>query len=178
MQSTTELVELARLGDRDAIEQLVERFQHSAIVAAWSVTGDFHLAQDVAQESLVDAIGKLEHLRRSGSFGPWLLTSVRRKANRLRAKRPEETHGMVMSEIVPDPQHAAEGKCWKSRFEDILPLLWQLPEQELDVVNLRFISGMTVKQIADDTGRPLGTVTKQLSRAIQRLKTMFAEVES
>ena len=129
MSPTTELVELARAGDRDAIEQLVDRFQHSAIVAAWSVTGDFHLAQDVAQESLVDAIGKLEHLRQSGSFGPWLLTSVRRKANRLRAKRPEETHGMAMSEIVPDRQHADAAPCWNSRFEDVLPLLWQLPSR-------------------------------------------------
>jgi len=43
---------------------------------------------------------------------------------------------------------------------------------------MRYVYGRSVKEIADATGRPVGTVTKQLSRAIQRLRNWLAEVQT
>ena len=50
-----------------------------------------------------------------------------------------------------------------------------LPMQERLVVTLRYFNGHSVQQIADLTGRPLGPVTKQLSRAYTRLRAMLRD---
>jgi RNA polymerase sigma-70 factor (ECF subfamily) len=42
---------------------------------------------------------------------------------------------------------------------------------------MRYVDGRSVKEIADSTGRPVGTITKQLSRAIERLRHWLVEVE-
>ena len=59
MRTTAELVELAKDGERDAIGELVERYQRVAVATAWTVVGDFHFAQDIAQESFVAAFRRL-----------------------------------------------------------------------------------------------------------------------
>jgi DNA-directed RNA polymerase specialized sigma24 family protein len=46
------------------------------------------------------------------------------------------------------------------------------------VVALRHFDGHSVQQIADVTDRPVGTVTKQLSRAHQRLRQWLEEDSS
>ena len=139
MQPIEQLVDSAQSGDRLAIEQLVHRYEHASIVAAWTIVGDFHLAQDVAQESLVDAFRQLHQLRQKSAFGSWLLTSVRRRARRARAKIPKEIQGLELSDLIPARD------SWRVEFQETLPMLAQLPEQELDVVNLRYVNGLSVK---------------------------------
>ena len=54
--------------------------------------------------------------------------------------------------------------------ELLLAALARLPEHERLVVALRYLEGHSVAEIGQVLGRPVGTVTKQLSRAIQRLR--------
>ncbi|MCH9654886.1 MAG: sigma-70 family RNA polymerase sigma factor [Planctomycetes bacterium] len=171
MQTTTELVELAKTGDCDAIGALVDRYERAAVVIAWTILGDFHLAQDVAQDCFVVAFRQLSQLRSSEAFGGWLMTSVRRKAIKLKARAGDETVDFPLSEL-PD-----RDSDWVFVLEEILPMLRELPEQEFQVINFRYLNGFSVKEIAIETGRPIGTVTKQLSRAVRRLRTMVNEVE-
>lgn len=49
------LILRAKVGDLDAFEVIVRRFQDMAVGYAYSVLGDFHLAQDAAQEAFVEA---------------------------------------------------------------------------------------------------------------------------
>lgn len=172
MRSTAELVEQARAGDADAITQLVQRYEHTLLFTAWAIVGDFHHAQYIAQESFVGAFRNLHQLRNSRAFGPWLIASVKRSANRKRKQLPREVHGLAMANVAE-----SDDASWRKQFESLAPMLARLPEQERTVVSLRYLSGMPVKQIAEETDRPLGTVTKQLSRAIQRLQTMCSKVE-
>ena len=54
--------------------------------------------------------------------------------------------------------------------EHLLTLVGRLPDHERVLVGLRFFDGHSLAEVATITGRPLGTVTKQLSRAIARLR--------
>jgi RNA polymerase sigma-70 factor (ECF subfamily) len=54
--------------------------------------------------------------------------------------------------------------------EDLLAAVAGLPEHERLVVVLHYLDGRSVVEVAEVLGRPAGTVTKQLSRAIARLK--------
>ncbi|QDV25425.1 RNA polymerase sigma factor [Aureliella helgolandensis] len=117
MQTTQQLVELAKAGQRDAIGLLVQRYERLAVTTAWSIVGDFHWAQDVAQESFVTAFQQIAQLRSGATFGSWLLVSVRRNAMRHKQRQREVTTDFPMNELV------AISNGWIDQFEELLPLL-------------------------------------------------------
>ena len=173
MPSTEELVKATRTGEASAFAELVRRYERAAIITAHSVLEDFHLAQDAAQEAFVIAYQRLGQLRDAASFGPWLLRIVRRQALRLKRSRKAE---QIAAECVDRP--ATETRDWMEPYEEVVQQIARLPEHERIVVVMRYVDGRSVKEIADLTGRPVGTVTKQLSRAIERLRHWLVEVES
>lgn len=173
MPSTEELVEATRTGEASAFAELVRRYERAAIITAHSVLGDFHLAQDAAQEAFVVAYQMLNQLRDAASFGPWLLKIVRRRATRLQRSRSLD---QLVAEYVGS---AAKGTCdWTEPYQEVVRQIARLPEHERIVTVLRYVDDHSVQEIADATGRPVGTVTKQLSRAIQRLRGWLVEVPS
>ncbi len=172
MQSTEELVNAAKEGDVAAFTALVRRYERTVVLTAWPIAGDFHSAQDAAQDAFVIAYRELPQLRHASTFGPWLLRIVKREAARMRKRLSREAGDSgALAEMVP-----AHGSWWEE-FQDIVPQLAQLPDQERVVVSLRYLDGLSVREVALATGRPIGTVTKQLSRAIQRLRSLLIEVE-
>jgi len=59
----------------------------------------------------------------------------------------------------------------------LLAAVMRLPERERQVVTLRYFDGHSVQAVAEITGRPLGTVTRQLSRAYARLWERLKDLE-
>ncbi len=172
MLSTEELVKAVKSGDMDAFSELVRRYERTVIITAWAITSDFHIAQDVAQEAFVIAYQQLHQLREAKGFGPWILRIVKREAVRSGKKSQRETGAPFhLPEAFPAPD------SWWREYEEIVPLLAQLPDQERVVMTLRYLDGLSVREIAETTGRPSGTVTKQLSRAIQRLRSLLIEAD-
>ncbi len=170
MQNTCELVERAKAGDRDAIVAIVERFERAALVTDWSILGDFHIAEDVAQDSFVTAFRELAKLQSSEAFSSWLMASVRRNANRRRQVNDKQAFAAL-------PDNVPARSSWQEEFFEILPMLRSLPAQEREVIELRYLSALSVKEVAEATGRPIGTVTKQISRAINRLQELVKEIK-
>jgi RNA polymerase sigma-70 factor (ECF subfamily) len=158
-----DLASAAQQGDREAFRALVERYERIAQVSAWHVVRDYHLAEDVVQSSFVIAHAKLPELRDPAAFGSWLLTIVRRQAQ-------EESQARRMTTTTYADQRAAPPSERGDEHELLLSTIADLLEHERTVVVLRYIDGHSVQEIADMTGRPLGTVTKQLSRAVHRLR--------
>jgi hypothetical protein len=60
-------------------------------------------------------------------------------------------------------------------MESLLDAMVLLPEAERQVVLMRFFDGLSVADISTATGRPTGTVTKQLSRAYQHLRQALTD---
>jgi len=174
MRATAELVTAAQAGDQSAFAELVRRYERVVTATAWSRLRDFHAAQDVAQESFVKAFSHLASLRSPDAFGSWLLTLVSREAQ-LRAKR---TRPVASLEGVDPLSLVARDVCLSVEQTNMVEALARLPEQERIVVVFRYLDGLTVNDIATATGRPIGTVTKQLSRAIHRLRQWLTKVPS
>ena len=72
MKDVTTLVAAARAGDLEAYGQLVRCFQDMAYGYAYAVLGDFHLAEDAAQEAFLQAYRDLPDLREPAAFPGWL----------------------------------------------------------------------------------------------------------
>src|SRR5581483_8513452 len=114
---------------------------------------------------------RLGQLRNPAHFGLWLLRITHREALRVARRRrsvePLPPHGGGAAEQPAAPP--------TPELDDLLPALGRLPAHERLVVSLRFLNGLSVAEVARVTGRPVGTVTKQLSRALERLRALFRE---
>lgn len=166
MQSDSELVEQVKAGDLQAFAELVARYEYAVRGMALAVLGNYHSAEDAAQDAFVAAYEKLGLLRDGSRFGPWLLKIAKRQA----LSRVKATRRPAALDQVAEPADPRIDAQLDAGSEQLLRLVQRLPEHERAVLVLRHFEGHDVRQIAEITGRPVGTVTKQLSRAYERLR--------
>ncbi len=174
MQSDSQLVSAALQGDQAAFAALVGRYERAARAVAFHRTGDHHAAEDAAQEAFVTAYRNLPGLRDGSLFGRWLLAIVRHKAARIgRARRRTPVPLDHAIDIA-----AREENRLDQDNEFLLAALMAMPEREQRLLMLRHFGGHSVAEISQIVGRPVGTVTKQLSRGYARLRERFARVNA
>lgn len=174
MNSTQQLVDAARSGDRAAYGKLVHLYERAVIATGWSLLGDFHAAQDLAQDVFVAAYQQLVTLRDSAAFGAWVLTIAQRMALRRRKQTTTNSESSGFMDGFP----AASDLVTSELREELMRAVAQLPEHERIVVVLRHLDGHSVDVVAKITGRSVGTITKQLSRAVERLRHLTRRVSS
>ena len=180
-------------GDPDAFRTLVERESRGLVRSCYRVLGDLHDAEDAAQEAFVTAYRALGTWRGDGPFGAWLARiGVRiavRKASRRRPvawidPRPMAAEG---GRDEPDAantvgERALLGALGRAevdpaqlivraeRAASIRAAVANLDEPYREVIALRFFSELSLAEIADEAGRPLGTVKTHLHRGLKRLR--------
>lgn len=169
--SDAELVQEVLDGSKDAYAELVCRYERPAKAAALHILGDYHAAEDAAQDAFVKAYQQLHRLSSPDAFGSWLLTTTRRCALDVARKKKSD---VPLDAIAHMPAHQRNGHLDDEKRQ-LLDGLMRLGESERQVLLLRYFGSHTVQQVADITGRSVGTVTKQLSRAHQNLRTRIKE---
>lgn len=174
MRSDAELVKAVRGGDRSAYADLVTRYERPVRAEALRVLRDLDAAQEVAQEALVKAYEKLPSLRNGRAFGAWVLRIARNEA--LRAAR-RESRTVPLDELKETGTRTGVEPRFDGMAEKLLAAVTRLPEHERVVILLKHFDGHSAQEIAGITGRPVGTVTKQMSRAYARLRKMLKETE-
>jgi RNA polymerase sigma-70 factor (ECF subfamily) len=169
VESDEQLVKRARSGDRQAFSRLVERYEPPALVIARSILHSWHDAKDAVQDAFVTAYQQLHRLWSPQKFGSWFLRIVRRHSLWHRRRRVSQSR--KLTPMTTDPVQPLT----QTTTLNLHSLLARLPEQECLVASLRHLNELSVSEIAQITGRPLGTVTKQLSRAYARLRPLLQD---
>jgi RNA polymerase sigma-70 factor, ECF subfamily len=166
-----QLVARVRLGEIVAFGKLAERYERSLLAIALAKARDFHEAEDIVQTTLLVAFRRLATLHDDRKFGPWLMQIARRQA-------VEACRRRRVPSALPQSDHLHEkGDDSSTRVtienEHLLSLIARLPEREAMLIGLRYFEGHSMVEIASISAQPLGTVTKQLSRAIVRLRSWY-----
>lgn len=172
MLSNAELVKAVLGGDRAAFAALVQRYERAVLGVATSVLEDHHAAQDAAQEAFMVAYRRLDSLRNGSTFGAWLLRITHRQAVRMARQR---SRAAEVVRPADDPAVERDGRL-DDASQTLLAEVMRLPRHERDVLMHKHFAGHSVRTIAEMTGRPLGTVTKQLSRAYARLRRRLGDL--
>jgi RNA polymerase sigma factor (sigma-70 family) len=170
MEPLPALIIRAQQGDLDAFDVIVGRFQDMAYGYAYAMLGDFHLAQDAAQESFIEAYICLPSLREPAAFPGWFRRIVHKHADRfIRGKRVAMRPIDEATELIigADPADEAETRE-TSRL--IHRALTALPERERTAMTLFYFSGYAQSEIAELLDVPLTTVKKRLHDARRRLR--------
>lgn len=155
----------------EAFGEVVRLFQDMAYACAYAVLGDFHLAEDAAQEAFITAWQKLDQLRQPDAFPGWLRRIVLTECGRLtRGKRlrvvPLDADYEPPSG-APDPQARLEESELR---QSVLAAVKSLPPNERMVATLFYLSGHTHKDIGEFLEVPTTTIAKRLFAAKARLK--------
>ena len=169
------IVDRVLAGDRDAFRALVEREGPGVVRACHRVLADLHEAEDAAQEAFVTAYGALATWRRDGTFGAWLTRIAVRIALRRAQRRkpiawidPGDPGAAIDIAGGVDP---AAATLRAERDGAVRRALASLDEPYRETVSLRYFGELSLNEIAETTGRPLGTVKTHLHRGLIRLRT-------
>ena len=174
MQTNSEQIQaiLAR-NDDHAFECLVLRYERLVWTSVWQILRDYHATQDVTQETFLIAHKRLHELREPDAVGVWLCQIARREA--VRANQCSNTMQPLDG---LDPPAAGPANQVSDEQQAMIEAISRLPEHERVAVVLRYLNGHTVAEVAELTGRPVGTVTKQVSRAVKRLQSLVRQSPS
>jgi RNA polymerase sigma-70 factor, ECF subfamily len=171
MISDKQLVDATVNGDREAFATLVERYERPVRSVAIAILKNTESVNDVAQDAFLTAYEKLSTLHNRAAFGAWLLKIVRRSAYRVAR---EGVRNWEMTTIHERDHANVDGRL-DERLDKLLQAVVRLPKHEQLVVMLKYFDDESVESVAAITGRSISTVTKQLTRARNRLKTWLKE---
>ena len=161
-------------GDSAAFASLVRRHQSSLRGFLLRLTrGDHALADDLAQETFIEAHRKLAQYDGRGSFAGWLYAIAWSRFRMAARKRRDEALG---EEDVPDTAAlAARGS--EARL-DLEKAMARLASVERASLTLCFALGMSHEEAAVTLKLPLGTLKSHVARGREKLKNLLAGWES
>jgi RNA polymerase sigma-70 factor (ECF subfamily) len=166
MDSDQELIELVNEGDPDAFEVLYRRYRDWVYHLAWRFTGNQQDALDVLQETFIYLLGKLPGFSLTASMTTFLYPVVKHLSLTLRSKNRRFTSDEEILRELPAP---ASKETQSSRSE-LATVLTVLPDEQREVLLMRFVDDMTLQEIATALNIPIGTVKSRLHHALQRLR--------
>jgi RNA polymerase sigma-70 factor (ECF subfamily) len=158
-----ELLQRANGGDADAFETLYRRYRDWVHRLAWRCTGNEQDALDVLQETFIYLLTKLPGLRLTASMTTFLYPVVKHLSLNLRRRRHPETDEETLL-AIPAPAGPPAPQA------DLAAVLAGLPQEQREVILLRFLDDMSRDEIAAALDVPLGTVKSRLHRALETLR--------
>ncbi len=182
----TQLIHLTLDGDDNAFTELVDKYQKPVHALVWRKIGDFHIAEEITQDTFLIAYEKLATLKKSQSFSSWLYviaTSLCRAWFRKKYRREQLRQGTdtTHSEDATYSEYVlAENEriTTETQRDVVKKLLAKLGESERTVVTLHYFGEMSCSEIGAFLGVSTNTVKSRLRRAQQRLQkeeTMIRE---
>jgi len=163
--------------NQDAFEKLARAHQDRLFACAYRLTGNRDDAEDLLQQSLMEAYAAFPRFQQGTHFDRWVyrimhntyLDSVRRRPRFLVQSLDEalETEeGTVAGREIADPHGGPEAELMeKTLSEPIQRALDALPAEFRSVVVLAEMQGLSYEEVAQTLRCPVGTVRSRLHRA-------------
>ena len=165
------LVERAQRGDHTAFEALVRTYQNRVLNLARRIVADADAAQDVAQEAFIKAYRHLPRFHGKAKFATWLYRiTVNEARGYLRAQKRRQSRWAKHQALAIQPTAKAG-----ERAEPLVALLQELPHKQRVALALFYLQELSVAEIAEAAGAPIGTVKAWLSRGRERLRELARE---
>ena len=166
MESDQELIELANKGDSEAFETLYCRYRDWVYRLAWRITRNRADALDVLQETFTYLLGKFPGFELTSSMTTFLYPAVRHISITICSKRNRITSD---EDILNEPVAAAtqETELCRSELSAVLAIL---PDEQREVMLMRFVDDMSLQEIAAALQIPVGTVKSRLHNSLQTLR--------
>ena len=173
-----ELIRRTLAGDETAFTMLVKKYRKHVHTLAWHKVGDFHIAEDITQETFLQVYRDLATLREPDRFPGWLYVVTNHRC--IAWSRKNRSHVRLVEGInmarkgeAAYSRHVADEQAKiaaEAQQTVVKQLLAKLQESERTVMTLYYFGEMTCEEISKFLGVSANTIKSRLSRARQRLK--------
>jgi len=165
-----ELVERASTGDETAFEALVRAASNRLYAIAYRILRDQYLAEDALQQTLVTIWNELPRLRDRDRFDAWTYRLIVRAST---AEARRERRGGSPIRLLPDDADASRAPDELRTVADRDQLergFRKLTPDQRAVLVLQHFAGLSLAEIADVLGIPIGTAGSRLHYATRSLR--------
>ncbi len=182
--SDRELLNLYLQGNKSAISTLIEKYNRRVRDYIRMMVGDADVAADIAQETFIKAVRVIDEGRYtdSGKFLSWILRIAHNKAlDYFRAQKnnnfvSEASAGYNVLGTMRYADKSVEDSMISEQISaDVRALVELLPEEQREVVKLRYYSDLSFKEIAEQTGVSINTALGRMRYALINLRRMIQE---
>ena len=182
-ENDVQLIRRILSGNDEAFSVLVRRHQKGIHALAWRKVGDFHIAEEITQDTFLSVYKNLAQLKNPNQFSGWIYVIANRFCLKwLQKNKP------VMQSLEDTPMEEIENSSYthhladqrqtevtEDRHELVKKLLSKLPESERTVVSLHYLGEMTAKEIGKFLGVSVNTIKSRLRRGRKRLQEQQVE---
>lgn len=177
-ENSVQLIQRILDGEKEAFTGLVQKHQKRVHTLAWKKIGDYHIAEEITQDTFLQAYKNLSKLKNPKQFDGWIYVITNRLCiNWIQRNKPlfqsiEETPVEEIEESIYNQYESEERKieATERKRAIVKKLLETLPESECTVLTLYYLGEMTAQEISKYLGVSLNTIKSRLRRARNRLK--------
>jgi RNA polymerase sigma-70 factor, ECF subfamily len=175
-----ELMQLVQQGDPRAFEVLYDRHGGAAFSLAYRVVGDRTAAEDITQEAFLSMWrSRVRYEPARGSVRTWVLGIVHHRAidglrrNLVHQRRRASAEGL--EEVHEAAERTDVEAARREEARTVRAAMEELPEQQLQVIELAYFGGFTHTQIAEMLEMPVGTVKGRMRLGLEKLRRQLGE---
>ena len=171
-------------GESGAISQLIDRHSNRIRDYIRMMVKDRDRADDILQDTLIKAVRTIDEGRYvdSGKFLSWILRIAhnqvidyfRQQKSSRTINESEAGYDVIGSLRIAE--RSVEDRIISEQIEqDVRRLIEHLPEEQREVVMMRYYSGMSFQEIADQTGVSINTALGRMRYALINLRKMIKD---
>jgi RNA polymerase sigma-70 factor (ECF subfamily) len=158
--------------DTAAFGELIRRHQSHVRNFLRKLTGDFTMADDLAQDCFIHAWDKLQTFSGRGSFIGWLLKVA--YTTFLQSKRKSKRYGEILDQVghaneVNDRSYTVQ----PDEVGDLDRFLAVLTDEESAIMVMSYACGLSHREIGESMAMPVGTVKSVIFRGKEKIRTSF-----
>ena len=174
-----QLFEAVRKSDRNAFEQLFQKYYTDLCHYAWTYLDEKSETEDAVQDVFIYIWNNRETIRLQESFRGYLFSAVKHRVlNILKHQLVERTHSRLLSEYWDDLLKSGYSEEEQTQLEQIQHILQSLPQQCRIVFMKSCLEGKKYLEIAEELRISVNTVKSHISKAYREIREKIAVLKN
>lgn len=158
--------------DPKAFGELYKLYVEPVFRYLYSRVGNVHEAEDITAQAFLVALESFDRFREDRHFASWLFTIARNKAiDHFRQRK--NLSSMDEAANIPMENDPLYGVIQLEQMATLSKLIRALPEEDRELLRLRFLAAMSFPEIAHFLHRNEGAVKKSIYRLLARLHSQL-----
>ncbi len=170
------LMARAQDGDKEAYEVLIDRYTDLVLAVATRFLGNPDMGRDVAQDVFIELwVNRLKY-KPEGRFKGYLSTLVLnrcRDTTRRRGSEQRRRNGLATQPVTPPTPDPAEKAILGQSSNQLNQALAHLDGPDRELLVMRYGMEMGYDEIAQETGRPAGTLRSRVFHTLRKMRKML-----
>lgn len=170
------VIKRAQAGDEGALTTLYEHYKPEVYRFLYYRTGNRHTAEDLTTEVFIRVLNNLSQYRqRKVPFRAWLFQITRNLMIDHSRKMKVRNHVELNEKIFANNNHPEERIERVLTEEFLLQALNRLTDDQCDVIVLRFVSEMPIREVANSLNKSESSVKMLQARGLESLRRIIAQ---